>query len=52
MACGCKSKNQTTTLNQTNLKVSTSPNTTSLEVKIQEQQNKRIVEAIMTKLSV
>lgn len=52
MACGCKSKNQTTQNVSTSKNITSSKVNVSSEVKIQEQQNKRIVEAIMTKLSV
>lgn len=44
--CGCKKRNQViqTTSNSTK--------TTTNDVKVQEQQNKRIVDAIMSKLTI
>jgi hypothetical protein len=45
MACGCKKRNQTTQVksSSTNVKIN--------ETKTQEEQSKRIVDAIITKLS-
>lgn len=45
MACGCKKKNQT------NQVKATSSKSTYNETKVQEEQSKRIVDAIITKLS-
>jgi hypothetical protein len=46
MACSCKKKNQVTQSDTNSTK------TTTNDVKVQEQQNKRIVDAIMSKLTV
>jgi hypothetical protein len=45
MACGCKKKNVTKKV------TSSSTQTKTNETNVQEQQSKRIVEAIITKLS-
>lgn len=45
MACGCKKRNQTNQVKTTSTKSTTN------ETKVQEEQSKRIVDAIITKLS-